>query len=76
MLQELNTNNTPLAKTLIKNDISGQTELQNHFFSKDIISNLNKLILNQLAQPNMNRETKQIIINLLVKNMKQIYQDF
>jgi len=69
MISELKINNS-----WSKNESSCQTELQNHFFSKDIISNLNKLILIQLAQPNLNRETKQQIINLLVKNMKQVYK--
>ena len=60
MISELKINNS-----WSKNESSCQTELQNHFFSKDIISNLNKLILIQLAQPNLNRETKQQIINFM-----------
>ena len=52
-------------------------QIQKIFFSKDIISNLNKL-LNQEINPNndinLTRELKQQLIDLLIKNMKSIFK--
>ena len=49
-------------------------QLQNIFFSKDCISGLNKLILQQNNLNNLNRDGKQEVINVLVKNMKTVYR--
>ena len=44
--------------------------LKNKFFSKDLIANLNKVVQQQLNLPNLSRDTKQNIVDSLVKNMK------
>ena len=44
------------------------------FFSKETISGLNKILLQQSNYQNLSREGKQEIINVLVKNMKSIYK--
>lgn len=49
-------------------------QLQNLFFSKDCISGLNKVLLQQNNLNNLNREGKQEVINILVKNMKTVYR--
>jgi len=49
-------------------------QFQNIFFSKDCISGLNKLLLQQNNLNNLNREGKQEVINILVKNMKTVYR--
>lgn len=49
-------------------------QLQNLFFSKDCISNLNKILLQQNNLNNLNRDGKQEVINILIKNMKMIYR--
>jgi hypothetical protein len=49
-------------------------QLQNLFFSKDSISGLNKFLLQQNNLNNLNRDGKQEIINILVKNMKNVYR--
>ena len=49
-------------------------QLQTLFFSKDCISGLNKFLLQQLNLENLNREGKQEVINILVKNMKTIFR--
>ena len=47
---------------------------QNNFFSKETISDLNKLLLQQSSLQNLSRDNKQEIINILVKNMKLVYK--
>lgn len=52
-----------------------ENNYQNYFFSKELIYNLNKIILDN--NPNFQSEkifTKQDIVNLLIKNMKQVYK--
>ena len=49
-------------------------QLQNLFFSKDSISGLNKFLLQQNNLNNLNRDGKQEVINILVKNMKNVYR--
>jgi len=44
------------------------------FFSKDNISSLNKLLLQQSNYQNLTREGKQELIDILIKNMKIIYK--
>jgi len=48
--------------------------IQNIFFSKDNISNINKIVIEETKLLNASRETKQEIVNILIKNMKQIYK--
>ena len=52
------------------NDIN----FNNIFFSKNIISSLNKILLKECNLYNINREGKQEIINILIKNMKLVYK--
>ena len=49
-------------------------QVQNIFFSKDNIAELNKTILEKTNMHNLNREGKQEFINILVKNMKTVYK--
>ena len=49
-------------------------QVQNIFFSKDNIAELNKTILEKTNMHNLNREGKQEFITLLVKNMKIVYK--
>ena len=49
-------------------------QLQNMFFSKDTIAGLNKIIVQQSNYQNLNREGKEKLINILIKNMKTIYR--
>ena len=49
-------------------------QIQTIFFSKDNISNLNKILLQQTNKQNVSRDDKQKIINILIKNMKIIYK--
>jgi len=49
-------------------------QLQSLFFSKDCISGLNKVLLQQNNLNNLNRDGKQEVINILVKNMKTVYR--
>jgi hypothetical protein len=49
-------------------------ELQNEFFSKKTISGLNKLMLQQSNYQNLNRDGKEKLINILIKNMKVVYR--
>jgi hypothetical protein len=49
-------------------------QIQTMFFSKDTISNLNKFLLQQPKLHNLNRDGKQQVIKILVKNMKAIYR--
>jgi hypothetical protein len=49
-------------------------QLQSMFFSKETISGLNKIILQQSNYQNLNREGKEKLINILVKNMKVVYR--
>ena len=49
-------------------------QLQNIFFSKDTIATCNKSLLSQGNLNNISRESKQEVINLLVKNMKMVYR--
>ena len=65
-----------MQKNIKKNpNISIMTEkYQPIFFSKDIISGLNKTLIQQSNSHNLNREGKQELIKLLVKNMKMVYR--
>ena len=56
------------------NDSNRGENLQNLFFSKDCISGLNKFLLQELNLEKLNREGKQEVINILVKNMKTIFR--
>ncbi len=49
-------------------------QIQNIFFSKDIISGLYKGLVQNLNLQNLERDAKQDVINILVKNMKSIYK--
>ena len=49
-------------------------QIQKMFFSKENISNLNKILLEQTNKQNISRDSKQEIINLLIKNMKIIFK--
>jgi hypothetical protein len=49
-------------------------QLQSMFFSKETISGLNKILLQQSNYQNLNREGKEKLINILVKNMKVVYR--
>jgi len=49
-------------------------ELQNEFFSKKTIAGLNKVLLQQSNYQNLNREGKEKLINVLIKNMKVVYR--
>lgn len=49
-------------------------QLQSMFFSKETIAGLNKIILQQSNYQNLNREGKEKLINILVKNMKVVYR--
>jgi hypothetical protein len=49
-------------------------QLQNLFFSKECIASLNKILLQQNNLNNLNRDGKQDVINILIKNMKMIYR--
>jgi hypothetical protein len=49
-------------------------QIQSNFFSKDNISGLNKILLQQTNNQNISREGKQELINILIKNMKIIFK--
>lgn len=49
-------------------------QLQSMFFSKETIAGLNKIVLQQSNYQNLNREGKEKLINILVKNMKVVYR--
>ena len=49
-------------------------QIQAKFFSKDNISGLNKILLQQTNNQNVTREVKQELISVLIKNMKTIYK--
>ena len=51
-----------------------QNQLQNMFFSKDIITNLHKIVQQQTNTSSASKEDKQEIVNILVKNMKTVYK--
>ena len=51
-----------------------QNQLQNMFFSKDIITNLHKIVQQQTNTTAASKEDKQEIVNILVKNMKTVYK--
>jgi hypothetical protein len=53
---------------------SQASQFQNMFFSKDTISSLNKLLLQQTNVQNLSRDGKQELINVLIKNMKMVYK--
>jgi len=57
------------------NGVSEQTQIQNIFFAKDTISELNKVILQNQILQNLPRESKQEIIDILIKNMKLVYKN-
>ena len=52
-----------------------QNQIQNMFFSKDIITNLNKIVQQQTNSINSTKEEKQELVNTLVKNMKTVYKN-
>ena len=47
---------------------------QNNFFSKETISGLNKLLLQNSSLQNLSRDGKQELINILIKNMKTVFK--
>ncbi len=49
-------------------------QLQSVFFSKDTIAGLNKILIQQSNYQNLNREGKEKLINVLIKNMKTVYR--
>jgi hypothetical protein len=49
-------------------------KIQNMFFGKETISNLNKILLQQPKLQNLTRENKQELVNILIKNMKMVYK--
>jgi hypothetical protein len=49
-------------------------QLQSVFFSKDTIAGLNKVLMQQSNYQNLNREGKEKLINVLIKNMKTVYR--
>ena len=49
-------------------------QLQGVFFSKDTIGALNKTLMQQSNYQNLNREGKEKLINVLIKNMKTVYR--
>jgi hypothetical protein len=51
-----------------------QNELQNMFFGKDTITNLNKILQQQTNMESANKDMKQELVNTLVKNMKTVYR--
>ena len=51
-----------------------QNELQNMFFGKDTITNLNKVLQQQTNMESANKDMKQDLVNTLVKNMKTVYR--
>ena len=55
--------------------ITEQTQIQNLFFAKDTISELNKTILQNQILQNLPRESKQEIIDILIRNMKIVYKN-
>jgi hypothetical protein len=55
--------------------LTEQTQIQNIFFAKDTISELNKTILQNQILQNLPRESKQEIIDILIKNMKTVYKN-
>ena len=57
------------------NGVSEQSQIQNIFFAKDTISELNKVILQNQILQNLPRESKQEIIDILIKNMKIVYKN-
>ena len=52
-----------------------QNSIQQIFFSKETISGLNKTLLQDTSLQNLSRDGKQEVINLLVKNMKNVYKN-
>jgi len=52
-----------------------QNPIQQVFFSKDTISGLNKTLLQDSSLQNLSRDGKQEVINILVKNMKNVYKN-
>lgn len=52
-----------------------QNSIQQVFFGKDTISGLNKIVLQDSSLQNLSRDGKQEIINILVKNMKNVYKN-
>jgi hypothetical protein len=55
-------------------DKNNMNDLNSIFFSKNIISSLNKILLKECNLYNINREGKQEIVNILIKNMKLVYK--
>ena len=52
-----------------------QNSFHNIFFGKDTISSFFKIIVHESALNNLSRDGKQEVINILVKNMKNIYKN-
>ena len=50
-------------------------QIQADFFSKNNISGLNKILLQQTNNQNISRESKQEMINILIRNMKIIFKN-
>ena len=51
-----------------------KNNLQSSFFSKEVVSTLNKLLVNECNLHNISREGKQEVVNILIKNMKNVYR--
>ena len=49
-------------------------QIQKIFFGKETISGLNKVLLQQPTLKNLSRDSKQELINILIKNMKIVYK--
>ena len=51
-----------------------QKQLQNTFFSKEVITNLNKIVQQQTNTTSSSKEEKQEVVDTLIKNMKTVYK--
>jgi hypothetical protein len=51
-----------------------EEQIQKLFFSKDNISGFYKILLTQLNLQNINRDGKEELINILIKNMKMVFR--
>ena len=55
-------------------EYSQNANIQKLFFSKDVISELNKILLQNFNNTNFDRNIREEIIKLLIKNMKIVYR--
>ena len=51
-----------------------QNELQNMFFGKETITDLNKILQQQTKTETVSKDMKQELVNILIKNMKIVYR--